>query len=68
MRRQRKYVSNKTKISEKKELKKVEISNLPDREFKVMTIKMHNELRRRMDKHSVEFNKELEIQRRTKES
>ena len=39
------------KISGKKELKKVEISNLPDPEFKVTTIKMHNELRRRMDKH-----------------
>lgn len=46
----------------------MEISNLPDPEFKVMTIKMHNELRRRMDKHSEDFNNELEIQRRTKES
>ena len=55
-------------ISGKKELKKVEISNLPYPEFKVTTIKMHNELRRRMDKHSEDFNKELEIQRRTKES
>lgn len=56
------------KSQKKKELKKVEISNLPDPEFKVMTIKMHNELRRRMDKHSEDFNNELEIQRRIKES
>ena len=48
------------KSQEKKELKKVEISNLPDPKFKVTTIKMHNELRR-MDKHSEDFNKELEI-------
>ena len=38
----------------------VEVNNLPDKEFKVMIIKMLNELRRRMDEHSEKFNKELE--------
>ena len=38
----------------------MEISNLPDKEFKVMIIKMLNELGRRMDKHSENFNEELE--------
>ena len=41
------------------ELSKVEISNLPDKEFKLMIIKMLHEFRR-MDEHSVKFNKELE--------
>ena len=30
----------------------MKISNLPNKEFKVMIIKMLNELRRRMDEHS----------------
>lgn len=29
----------------------MEISNLPDKEFKVMVIKMLTELRKRMDEH-----------------
>ena len=41
------------------ELSKVEISNLSDKEFKLMIIKMLHEFRR-MDEHSVKFNKELE--------
>ena len=41
------------------ELSKVEISNLPDKEFKLMIITMLHEFRR-MDEHSVKFNKELE--------
>ena len=43
-----------------KELSEVEISNLPNKEFKVMIIKMLNKLRRRMDEHSENFNKDLE--------
>ena len=35
------------------------LSNLPDKEFKLMFIKMLNELRRRVDEHSEKFNKEL---------
>ena len=44
------------KTSEK-ELNEVEISNLPDKEFKVTIIKMFTELRRRMDEHSENFNR-----------
>jgi len=36
----------------------MEISNLPDKEFKVMVINMLTKLRRRMDEHSENFNKE----------
>ena len=45
------------------ELTKVEVNNLPPKEFKVMIIKMLKELRRRMDKHSKKLkvsNKELD--------
>ena len=34
-------------------------NNLPDKEFKVMIIKMLNEFGRRMDEHSEKFNKEF---------
>ena len=37
----------------------MEISNLSDKKFKVMILKMFNELRRRMDEHSEKINKEL---------
>ena len=40
------------------ELSEVEISNLPDKEFKAMIIKMLNKLGRRMDEHSEKFNEE----------
>ena len=46
------------KTSEK-ELNEIEISNLPDKEFKVMVIKMLTELRRRMDEYIENFNKEI---------
>ena len=45
------------KISEK-ELNKMEISDLPDKEFKVMVIRMLTEVRERMDEHNEHFNKE----------
>ena len=44
-------------------LSEVDISNLPNSEFKVMSTKMLKELRRRMDEHSEMLevsNKELE--------
>ena len=41
------------------ELKELEISSPPNKEFKVMIIKMIKELRRRLDEHSEKFNKEL---------
>ena len=55
------YVPNERqdKISEKA-LNKMEISNLPDKEFKVMVIRMLTELGRRMSEHSESFNKEGE--------
>ena len=62
MRWQRK-IFGKTKEQDKtpeEEQCKVEISNLPNKEFKVMIIKMLNELGRRLDEHSKKFNKELE--------
>lgn len=38
----------------------MEISNLPDKDFKIMAIKMLMEPRRIMDEHSDKFNKEIE--------
>ena len=38
----------------------MEISNLPHKEFKVMVIKMLTDLRRGMEEHSENFNKEIE--------
>ena len=42
------------------ELSEVEISNLFNKELKLMIIKMLKELRRRMDKHSEKFSPRLE--------
>lgn len=42
----------------------MEISNIPNKELKVMVIKMLIELRRRMDKHDENFNKEIENMRK----
>ena len=47
------------KTSEK-ELNEMEISNLPDKELKVMVIKMLTKCMRRMEEHSENFNNELE--------
>lgn len=49
---------NKTKTSEKT-LKK-QICNLPDKEFKVMVLKILTEFGRRMDEYSEKFNKTTE--------
>lgn len=61
MRRQRSMFQKKgqDKTSEK-DLKETDIRNLPDKEFKVMAIKILTELWRRIDKHSENFNKEVE--------
>ena len=37
----------------------MEIGNLPNKELKIMIIKMHNKLRRRMNEHSENFNKDF---------
>ena len=42
------------------ELSKVKISNLPNKEFKIMMIEMFDELRRRIDEHNENFNKKVE--------
>lgn len=38
----------------------MEISSLPDKEFKAMAIKMLTNFEKRMDEHSKNFNKEVE--------
>jgi len=38
----------------------MEVNNLPDKEFKIMVLKMLIEFRRRMDERSEGFNKETE--------
>ena len=47
-------------MTSEKELNKGEISNLPNKEFKVIIKKMLTELRRRIEEHSEKFNKKLE--------
>ena len=42
----------------------MEINNLPDKEFKVIVINMLPELWRKMEKHSENFNKDLENKRK----
>ena len=37
----------------------MEISNLPDKEFKITIIQMLNEIRRRTDEHCEKLNKEF---------
>ena len=60
MRRQRNiFQIEEQDITSEKELNELEINNLPDEEFKVMTINMVNKLRRRMDEHSENVNKLL---------
>lgn len=44
----------------RKDLKETEISNLPDKEFKVMVLKILTEFGRRMDDYSEKFNKTTE--------
>lgn len=49
---------NKTKKTERK-LNKMEINNLPDKEFKVMIIRMLTELKRSMDERREHFKKNI---------
>ena len=53
------WTKEQDKTSEK-ESNKMEISNLPDKEFKVMIINMLIKLRRRMDESGENFTKVLE--------
>ena len=43
-----------------KDLNYMELSNVPDKEFQVIVVKMFTELGRRMDKYSENFRKETE--------
>ena len=61
MRRRRNMFQMKEQDKTSEELSKVEICKLPDKEFKVMIIKMLNKPRRRMNEYSEKFNKDLEI-------
>lgn len=54
------YKKEQDKTSEK-ELSKTEVSNFPEKNFKAMGIKMLSELRRRLEEHSKNVNKELKI-------
>ena len=62
MKRQRNMFQIKKKKDKtlKKELNETEISNLLDKEFKVMVIKMLPKFRRRMDEYRENFNTERE--------
>ena len=44
----------------------MEISNLPDKEFKIMFVKMLTKLGSRMEEHRKNFNRELENERKKK--
>lgn len=53
------YVPTKEKDkTSEKELKKMKISSLPDKEYSVIVIKMLTELRGRVDEHHENFKKE----------
>lgn len=52
-------VSNGRKNSEK-DLNEIDINDLPDKEFKILVIKILTELGRRMNEYSENFNKETE--------
>ena len=53
------HMKEQSKASEK-ELNKMETSNLPDAEFKALVIRMLNELGRRIEELSENFNEEIE--------
>ena len=52
----------------KKEFTKMETSNIPDVEFKTLVIRILKELRRRVDKLSGNFNKEIKDIKMEKEN
>ena len=55
------FISNeRTRKTPEKITKKTQINNLPDKEFKALVIRMLTELGKRIDKHSENFNQELE--------
>ena len=74
MKKQRKCSKQNNKIklrkkqNKRKKCNETQISNLPDKELKVMVIKMLTELRRRIDKYGEKFNKETENIRKSNRS
>ena len=46
-----------------KEINEVEIGNLPEKEFRIMIVKMTQDLRKRMEKMQELFTKNLEQQK-----
>ena len=57
MRQQKNTFKTKKQDKTPEELSEIEISNPPDKEFKVIIIKMLNEFGRRMDEHNETFNR-----------
>lgn len=51
----RKMFQMKGKDKTPEEWSKMELSNLPDKEFKIKIVKMLNKLRRRLDEHRKKF-------------
>lgn len=65
MRKLRKYVPNKrTRLNPRKNFNETHITNLSDKEFEGMVIKMHRELRGTVDELTENFNKETENTRK----
>ena len=58
--RQRYAPKKRIKKTLEKELNEIQISNILDKEFKVMIVKMLTGLEKRMEKFSETFNKEIE--------
>ena len=52
-------------ITSEKEINKMETSNLPDIEFKILVIRMHNDLKGRTDYLSENINKKIGIKKDT---
>ena len=49
------------KFQKKKKLNEVEIGNLPEKEFRIMIVKMIQDLRKRMEEIQEKFTKDLEL-------
>ena len=61
MKRQRaKYQMKEQDKTPEKQLNEVEIGNLPEKEFRIMIVKMIQDLGKRIKEHNENFNKELD--------
>lgn len=56
MRQRNKFPTKEQDKSLKKDLNKMEVNNLPDKQFRVIFIKVLTNLRRRKEEHSKKFN------------